>query len=101
MVSVGVDLQSDPPAPGSKDHSGVFGEGDRVGGHSVDGCSPWKIGSITSRIINRNHQSLGYVPVALGLANPSPRRKYEVSGQRFLPEMLFLHFLRSTQEFNS
>jgi len=44
--TVGDSLQSDPSAPGSQDHPGISGEGGRVGGHSLDGRSSWKISDI-------------------------------------------------------
>jgi hypothetical protein len=65
---------------------------DGVGGHPLDGCFTWKISNITPRIINRNLQSLGYVPT-LFLNKPGSFLWTDFNpGRRVLPVTLFFKF---------
>ena len=54
----------------------------------MDGCSPWKISNITPRIINRNLQSLGYVPMLFPNKPGSFLLTDFNQGRRVLPERL-------------
>jgi hypothetical protein len=66
----------------------------------MDGRSPWKIGNVTSQIINRNHRSMGYVPIKLTRMGCLMFRHRRDSYATLLPVIGKIYFSNIIEDYN-